>query len=91
MKREKRACRACGKGGVKTTPVAPSIIDKSLVSDHILVDTVMVKSLNHLPLYRQSAMLKRDAGVEIHRSTMCGWVMRVGELLEPIVQSPLAP
>ena len=83
-KREKRACSTCAKGGVKTVPVAPSIIEKSLVSDRIVVDTVIAKYLNHLPLYRQSAMLARDAGVEIHRSTMCGWVMRVGELLEPI-------
>jgi transposase len=82
-KREKRAC-PCTKGGVRTAPVTPSIIDKSLVSDRIVVDTVIAKYLDHLPLYRQSAMLKRDAGVEIHRSTMCGWVMRVGELLEPI-------
>jgi transposase len=83
-KREKRACSTCGKGGVKTAPVAASIIDKSLVSDRIDVETVIAKYLDHLPLYRQSARLRRDAGIEIHRSTMCGWVMRVGELLEPI-------
>ena len=87
LKREKRACSACGKGGVKTAPVAPAIIDKCLVSDRIVVNTVIAKYLDHLPLYRQSAMLKRDAGVEIHRSTMDGWVMRVGELLEPIIQA----
>lgn len=85
-KREKRAC-TCAKGGVKTAPVVPSIIDKSLVSDRIVVDTVIAKYLDHLPLYRQSAMLARDAGVEIHRSTMDGWVMRVGDLLEPIAQA----
>lgn len=86
IKREKRAC-PCTKGGVRTAPVAASIIDKSLVSDRIVVDTVMAKYLDHLPLYRQSAMLARDAGVEIHRSTMCGWVMRVGELLLPIAEA----
>jgi transposase len=86
-KREKRACSACGKGGVKTAPVAPSIVERSLVSDRIVVETVIAKYLDHLPLYRQSAMLLRDAGVEIHRSTMCGWVMRVGELLEPIAEA----
>ena len=83
-KREKRACKGCGQGGVKTAPVAPSIVEKSLGSDRIVVETVMAKYLDHLPLYRQSAMLARDAGVEIHRSTMCGWVMRVGELLLPV-------
>ncbi|MCW5796847.1 MAG: IS66 family transposase, partial [Nitrospira sp.] len=87
LKREKRACGACGKGGVKTAPVVPSIIDKCLVSDRIVVETVIAKYLDHLPLYRQSAMLARDAGLEIHRSTMDGWVMRVGELLEPIAQA----
>ena len=38
-----------------------------------------------MPLYRQSAMLKRDTGLDINRSTMDGWVMRVGELLLPLV------
>jgi len=35
---------------------------------------------------RQSSLiLKRDTGVDISRSTMDGWVMRVGELLMPLV------
>ena len=85
-KREKRAC-PCAKGGVRTAPVSPSIVEKSLVSDRIVLGTVIAKYLDHLPLYRQSAMLARDAGVGIHRSTMCGWVMRVGELLTPIAHA----
>jgi transposase len=46
-KREKRACSTCGKGGVKTAPLMPSIIDKSLVSNRIVLDTVMAKYLDH--------------------------------------------
>jgi len=86
-KREKRACRHCSTGTVKTAPVAPRIIEKSLVSDRIVVDTMVAKYSDHLPLYRQSVMLKRDAGVEIGRSTMDGWVMQVGELLLPLVEA----
>src|SRR5208337_2917593 len=41
----------------------------------------------HLPLYRQSAILEREAGVEISRATMDGWMMRVGELLIPIAEA----
>ncbi len=26
----------------------------------------------------------RDAGIEIRRATMCGWIMRVGDLLVPV-------
>jgi transposase len=39
----------------------------------------------HFPLYRQQAILEREAGVEISRATLDGWVMRVGEVLGPII------
>lgn len=42
------------------------------------------KYSDHLPLYRQSAILERETGIEIGRATLDGWVMRVGELLAPI-------
>ena len=41
----------------------------------------------HFPLYRQQAIIEREAGVEISRATLDGWVMRVGELLTPIVSA----
>jgi transposase len=84
-KREKRACQSCGEGGVVAAPVPARIIDKSLVSDRVVIDTVVAKYSDHLPLYRQSAILEREAGLEISRATLDGWVMRVGELLVPIV------
>ena len=84
-KREKRACKHCAEGGVQTAPLPASILDKSLVSDRVVIDTVVSKYSDHLPLYRQSAILARDAGVEIGRATMDGWVMRVGEMLVPVV------
>ncbi len=46
---------------------------------------VVAKYSDHLPLYRQSAILEREAGLEISRATLDGWMMRVGELLVPIV------
>lgn len=84
-RREKRACSHCGEAGVMAAPLQPRIVDKGLVSDRIVIDTLIGKYSDYLPLYRQSAMLERDAGVEISRSTMDGWVMRVGELLLPMV------
>jgi hypothetical protein len=60
------------------------VIEKSLVSDRIVIDTVVNKYCDHLPLYRQSAMLERDSGVELSRATLDGWVLRVGELLLPM-------
>jgi transposase len=83
-KREKRACKHCAEGGVVAAPVPARIIEKSLVSDRVVIDTVVSKYCNHLPLYRQSVILEREAAIEISRATLDGWVMRVGELLIPI-------
>ena len=83
-RREKRACRNCAEATVVAATLAPRIIEKGLVSDRIVIDTVVGKYSDHLPLYRQAAMLEREAGLEISRATMDGWVMRVGELLIPV-------
>jgi transposase len=85
-KREKRACKHCEEGGVAAAPAPERIIEKSLVSDRVVIDTVVAKYSDHLPLYRQSAILEREASVEIGRATLDGWVMRVGELLIPMVE-----
>jgi transposase len=83
-KREKRACRHCEQGGVAAAPAPARIIDKGLASDRVVIDTVISKYSDHLPLYRQSVMLERETGIEISRATLDGWVMAVGGLLIPI-------
>jgi hypothetical protein len=60
------------------------IIEKGLASDRVVIDTVVSKYADHVPLYRQSAILERETGIELSRATLDGWVMRVGELLRPI-------
>jgi transposase len=84
-KREKRACRSCEELGVVSAPLPPRIIEKALVSDHIVIDTVVSKYCNHTPLHRQSMILERDLGLEISRATLDGWVLKIGELLIPMV------
>jgi transposase len=84
IRREKRACRSCAEG-VSAAPLPTRIIEKSLVSDRVVIDTIVNKYSDHLPLYRQSAILERDTGVSISRATMDGWLMRVGAMLIPIV------
>src|ERR1700761_916504 len=84
-KREKRSCGKCS--AIQMPPLAPRILEKGLASDRVIIETVVAKYCDHLPLYRQEAMLEREAGVEISRATMDGWVMRGGELLEPVVEA----
>lgn len=84
IKREKRACRHCEKRTVVAAPLPDRIVEKGLASDRIVVDTVIQKYCDHLPLYRQEAMLRRETGLEISRTTLDGWVMHVGEVLIPV-------
>jgi transposase len=84
IKREKRACRQCEEQGVHTAAAPERIAAKSLLSDRVIIDLVVAKYCESLPLYRQQAMLRRDGGVEMALSTLDDAVMRVGELLIPI-------
>jgi hypothetical protein len=84
IKREKRACRHCEKRSVVAAPLPDRIVEKGLASDRIVVDTIIQKYCNHLPLYRQEAILRRETGLEISRTTLDGWVMHVGELVIPV-------
>lgn len=84
-KREKRACRCCGQGTVRMGRLEPRIVEKGLASNAVVIDTVVAKYCDHVPLYRQAVRLEREAGVEISRATLDGWVMRVGEFLQPVV------
>ena len=71
--------------GVVSAPLPPRIIEKCLASDRIVIETVVGKYCNHTPLHRQSMILERDLGLEISRATLDGWVLKVGELLIPMV------
>lgn len=83
IKREKRACAKCS--AIAMPPLEPRIVEKGLATDRVVIDTVVAKYCDHLPLYRQQMILAREAGVEISRATLDGWVMRAGELLQPVV------
>ena len=83
-KREKRACKDCEEQGVVRAPGPVRIIEKGLASDRVIIDTVVSKYADYVPIYRQSAILKRETGIDLSRATLDSWVMRVGELLRPI-------
>jgi transposase len=84
-KREKRSCGKCS--AIQMPPLAPRIVEKGLASDRVIIETVVAKYCDHLPLYRQEAVIEREAGVKISRATLDGWVMRVGELLQTVTEA----
>jgi transposase len=81
--RNKYACRACEEG-VKLAPLPPQPIPKSMATSGLLAHVLVSKYADHLPLYRQSDMWSR-LGIDISRATMCGWVLKCGALLAPLV------
>jgi transposase len=85
LKREKRACATCVGQGVATAAVPERIAPKSVFSDEVIIDFVVSKYCDALPLYRQRAMLLRDLGIDVALTTINDAVLRVGELLIPVV------
>jgi transposase len=69
-KRKKRACKYCSEQGVQRAPAPVRIIEKGIASDRVVIDTVVSKCADYLPLYRQSAILERESGIELSRATL---------------------
>jgi transposase len=80
--RLKYACAHCHAGVVEATAPAQAV-EKSLAAEGLLAQVVVAKYVDHLPLYRQSRIFLRD-GVDLSRSTLCGWVADVATALAPI-------
>ena len=83
--REKRACVKCEEQGVTTAAVLARIAPKSIFADETIIEFIIRKYADSLPLFRQQAMLRRDAGMDVALSTINDAVLRVGELLIPVV------
>ena len=80
--RTKYAC-ACGQC-VKTAPLAPQPIPKSLASPGLLAHIVVSKYQDALPLYRQETILQR-IGVDLPRATLAAWMIKAGVLIQPLI------
>lgn len=87
IKREKRACAACVMQGVVTAPAPVRIAPKSIFADETIVSILIDKYCDSVPLYRQRAILMRDLGIDVALTTINDAVLRVGELLIPVVDT----
>ena len=82
-RRLKYACRACG-CRVKLAERPDTPVLKGFAGPGLLSNTLIAKYDDHLPLNRQEEIIRRH-GVELNRSTLCGWVRQTCELLQPLV------
>ena len=81
--RPKYGCPTC-KQGVKVAPVPPQPIPKSIASPALLAHVATQKFVDGMPLYRQEVALQR-IGVELPRSTLASWMVKVGRLCQPLI------
>jgi transposase len=80
--RFKYACPHCHDGVVEAAAL-PQAIEKSLAAEGLLAHVVVSKYVDHLPLYRQERIFLRQ-GLDLSRTTLCGWVADVATALAPI-------
>lgn len=81
--RKKYACPEC-EGHVKRAPLPKTAIPKSMAGPGLLAHIATNKYCDGLPLYRQEQIWQR-IGVDIPRATMASWMIKVGELLTPLI------
>ena len=82
--RPKYACPHCQEGGVVIADNPRQAIEKGLPGPGLLAQVITSKYSDHLPLHRQEEIFARF-GVEIPRSTQCGWMASAANLLSPVV------
>jgi transposase len=69
--------------------VAPPLelpIPRGLAGPGMLADTIVKRWQDHMPLNRLEDMYARD-GLELARSTVCGWHGALAEVVEPLVSA----
>jgi transposase len=80
--RAKYACPHCHDGVVEAA-APPQAVEKSLAGEGLLAHVVVSKYVDHLPLHRLAGIFARD-GVDLSRTTLCGWIADVATALGPI-------
>src|SRR5712691_6061534 len=80
--RAKYACTHCHEGVVEAS-APPQAVEKSLAGEGLLAHVVVSKYVDHLPLHRLEGIFARE-GIDLARTTLCGWVADVATALTPI-------
>lgn len=79
--RPKLSCRACER--ILQAPAPELPIEKGRPGPGLIAGVVVGKYLDGLPLYRQSAIFRRE-GIEIERATLADWVGHAAWWVAPL-------
>jgi len=67
-----------------TAPMAPCLLEGSLLSPSLAAQILTAKFCDHQPFYRQEQQLARQHGIRIGRNTLCHWADVCSRHLEPL-------
>ena len=81
--RLKYACPCCQQH-VATAAKPAQPLGKSIAAPGLLAYIATAKYVDALPLYRQTQQFAR-LGVEIDRTTLANWMVKCGELIQPLI------
>ena len=79
--REKRGSHCQEEQGVATAPAPAKIVPKSKLSDEFIIEALARKYQQHLPVYRQCAVLADNHGIDLSRNTLTAGILAAGGLL----------
>jgi transposase len=82
--RPKLSCSQCQR--IVQAPAPSRPIAKGIAGPGLLAHVLVSKYCDHLPLYRQSQIYRRE-GIHLERSTLADWVGGASSLLEPLVDA----
>jgi len=82
--RPKLSCAGCSQ--IVQAPAPSRVIDRGLAGPGLLAHVLVAKYADHLPLYRQAEIYRRE-GVDLDRSTLADWVGGASRTLQPLVES----
>jgi transposase len=87
IKREKRGSHCLEEQGVVTAAVPAQIVPKGKLSNDFVIEVLAQKFQQHVPVYRQCAVLADEHGIELSRKTLTDAILAAGSLLIPVVRA----
>nr|WP_192912561.1 IS66 family transposase [Paracraurococcus ruber] len=81
--RPRYACRRCEEAGVHQQPAPARVVTGGLPTEALLVQVLVAKYGDGIPLHRQCQILARQ-GIQFDRATLCDWVGQACWWLRPL-------
>ena len=70
-----------------TAPTPAQIVPKSKLSNEFIIEVLAQKYQQHVPVYRQQAVLADNHDIELSRKTLTDAILAAGGLLQPVVRA----